>query len=104
MHRSELNIARNKFGRFLLIVAILFAAYALVFKFMTQINNPVVKPSSFENIERIKISDSSYKLSNNYLQKNKFGLWELYLEGSSYEMGLAGGKPIEGQRNGAKWA
>lgn len=92
MLNPEINIARRKFGRFLLIIAIIFAVYTLVFKFVTQINNPIVESVSLENIERTKISDNSYKLSNNYLQKNKYGLWELYLEGSPYEIGLASGK------------
>jgi len=73
-------------------VAIFFAAYFLVFNFFTQISKPSVEVSSIENMDRTKISNNNFKLANNYLQKNKFGLWELYLEGSPYEIGVAGGK------------
>ncbi len=92
MRKSELNRSRNRFGKFILIAAIFFAAYFLVFKFFTQISKPIVESSSIENLERTKVSDSNYKLLNNYLQKNQYGLWELYVEGSPYEIGLASGK------------
>ncbi|AUP79576.1 C45 family autoproteolytic acyltransferase/hydolase [Flavivirga eckloniae] len=41
--------------------------------------------------ERVKVSDSTYVLNNNFLSKNKQGLWELYLEGNPYERGLITG-------------
>ncbi|WP_303316724.1 C45 family peptidase [Flavivirga abyssicola] len=41
--------------------------------------------------ERIKISDSTYVLHDNFLTKNKQGLWELYVEGDPYERGLITG-------------
>lgn len=38
--------------------------------------------------ERIKTSDSTFILGNNALNKNKQGLWELYVEGDPLERGL----------------
>ncbi|TGV02225.1 C45 family autoproteolytic acyltransferase/hydolase [Flavivirga rizhaonensis] len=38
--------------------------------------------------ERVKILDSTYVLHDNFLTKNKQGLWELYVEGDPYERGL----------------
>ncbi|MDO5986941.1 C45 family peptidase [Flavivirga amylovorans] len=38
--------------------------------------------------ERVKVSDSTYVLHDNFLTKNKQGLWELYVEGDPYERGL----------------
>ncbi|WP_121906566.1 C45 family autoproteolytic acyltransferase/hydolase [Ulvibacter antarcticus] len=38
--------------------------------------------------ERIKISDSSYVVGNNFLNKNEHGLWEMYVEGDPLERGL----------------
>ena len=37
---------------------------------------------------RNSINDSTYTAANNYLTKNKYGQWELYIEGGSYERGL----------------
>ncbi|WP_456439659.1 C45 family autoproteolytic acyltransferase/hydolase [Psychroserpens sp.] len=41
--------------------------------------------------ERVKISDSTFSLGNNHLNKNKQGSWELYVEGNPYEIGLVTG-------------
>ncbi len=41
--------------------------------------------------ERIKTSDSTYYIGNNFLTKNKHGLWELYVEGDPLERGLITG-------------
>ena len=38
--------------------------------------------------ERVKISDSTYFIGNNFLTKNQHGLWELYAEGDPLERGL----------------
>ncbi len=40
---------------------------------------------------RTKVSDSSYILGNNFLIQNKEGLWELYVNGDPYELGLKTG-------------
>lgn len=49
--------------------------------------------SSYEsNIqERIKISDSSFTLGNNFLTKNEQGQWELFVSGDPLEIGLKTG-------------
>lgn len=38
--------------------------------------------------ERTKISDTSYAIGANYLNKNKQGLWEMYVKGNPMELGL----------------
>ena len=38
--------------------------------------------------DRIKTSDSTYTIGNNFLTKNQHGLWELYVEGDPLERGL----------------
>ena len=45
--------------------------------------------------ESIKTSDSTFRLGNNHLNKNKQGLWELYVEGNPYERGLITGALTE---------
>ncbi|RDK88754.1 C45 family peptidase [Marinirhabdus gelatinilytica] len=41
--------------------------------------------------QRVQISDTTFHLGNNFLHKNKYGLWELYIEGDPLERGLATG-------------
>lgn len=45
--------------------------------------------------ERVKTSDSSFSIGNNHLNKNKQGLWELYVEGNPYQRGLITGSLTE---------
>ncbi|WP_179354156.1 C45 family autoproteolytic acyltransferase/hydolase [Winogradskyella vidalii] len=45
--------------------------------------------------ERVQTSDSTFKLGNNHLSKNKQGLWELYVEGNPYQRGLITGSLTE---------
>ncbi|MGA9325099.1 MAG: acyl-CoA--6-aminopenicillanic acid acyl-transferase, partial [Salegentibacter sp.] len=49
--------------------------------------------SGIENIDtaRIKIGEDHYVLGKNSLFKNKYGIWELYIEGDPLERGLAAG-------------
>ncbi len=54
-------------------------------------NVPDVSNYSLEKPERIKISDTSYSTQNGFLNKNKFGQWELYVKGNPMQLGLATG-------------
>ena len=52
---------------------------------------PDVKQYQSEIPERLKISDSSFTLENDFLTKNKQGQWELYVSGNPLEIGLKTG-------------
>jgi hypothetical protein len=54
--------------------------------------NPTISRPDLEKQNRIKIAKDFYHFNNNWLRKNKWGLWEMYLEGNGYERGLAHGK------------
>ncbi|CAM4128203.1 C45 family peptidase [Gillisia hiemivivida] len=49
--------------------------------------------SGIENIDtlRTKHNDSLYTIGNNILLKNKYGIWELYIEGDALERGIING-------------
>lgn len=53
---------------------------------------PDVAQYETEIPERVKLTDSTYTLGNNFLTKNPQGLWELYVDGNPYELGLKTGK------------
>jgi predicted choloylglycine hydrolase len=55
-------------------------------------SNPMVQKIALEQQERQEISKDHYRLANNWLKKNQWGVWEMYLEGSGYERGIAQGK------------
>lgn len=57
--------------------------------------NSSVAPPEVPNIqigERIKVGDNHYTVGPNYLKKNAFGIWEMYIEGKPYERGLIYGE------------
>lgn len=42
--------------------------------------------------EREKVAENHFVLGNNWLRKNEYGVWEMYIEGDPYERGVAYGK------------
>ena len=58
--------------------------------FASRIGPPAVTEIHIE--KRKKISENHYVLGNNWIKKNKFGIWEMYIEGAPYERGLIYGK------------
>ena len=59
---------------------------------MTSINEPVIEDISILNEKRENPAPDFYQIGNSWLKKNKYGLWEMYLEGSPFEIGLINGK------------
>ncbi|PKP32574.1 MAG: peptidase C45 [Bacteroidetes bacterium HGW-Bacteroidetes-16] len=87
---------KNRFWRRLrntilgtILVIVLFSIY---YYYSTRLSPPVISDQSALNMERENSSKDFYKTGNNWLKKNKYGLWEMYLEGSPFEMGVANGK------------
>ncbi len=73
------------FGGLLLCFTILFG----LFIWRIQIPDPEIKSNkTTASYKRIKISTNHYTIGNCWLKKNKYGIWEMYLEGSPYERGL----------------
>lgn len=52
---------------------------------------PAPKVKKVDLPERVRIGENYYGVGDNYLRLNEHGIWELYLEGTSYERGLAYG-------------
>jgi isopenicillin-N N-acyltransferase like protein len=72
-----------------LFFAFLFVLFTIVL-FNAQIDTPEVP--TIHVGERKKVGPDHYVLGNSYLKKNKFGVWEMYLEGEPYERGVIYGK------------
>ncbi|WP_178987451.1 C45 family peptidase [Winogradskyella schleiferi] len=53
---------------------------------------PDVSAYSADIPERIQMSDTTFSLGNSHLNKNKQGLWELYVAGNPLEIGLKTGR------------
>ncbi len=72
-----------------LVFAFIFVLFTIVL-FNAQIDTPEVP--SIQVGERKQVGKDHYVLGSSYLKKNKFGIWEMYLEGEPYERGLIYGK------------
>ncbi|MDP2723707.1 MAG: C45 family peptidase [Bacteroidales bacterium] len=79
---------RNTF----IVIAIAFVFFALYYHFATRLSPPVIPDQSALSWKRENPSPDFYRVGNNWLKKNNYGLWEMYLEGSPFEMGVANGK------------
>jgi len=69
-------------------IALLLCIY---FYFAVQIEEPQLDLHELESSERIKSNDSTFLFNQNFLRKNTFGIWEMYLEGSPEEIGYSHG-------------
>ena len=63
--------------------------------FKTNFKTPNVNNYSFEIPKVIQKNDTLRIYKNNYLLKNKQNLWELYSQGSPYQLGLTSGALLE---------
>ncbi|TLV02320.1 C45 family autoproteolytic acyltransferase/hydolase [Dyadobacter luticola] len=82
------KILRNvlkTFGIFLLVIGILFG----LFLWRISIPKPDLESTkTIESYKRVKLGENHFAVGNCWLKKNKYGIWEMYLEGSPYERGL----------------
>lgn len=72
-----------------IIITLLLALFFYVY-IKSHISPPSVRSVTIQ--KRKKINEDHYVLGNNYLKKNKFGIWEMYIEGEPYERGLIYGE------------
>ena len=69
-------------------IALLFSFY---FYFATRLEEPVLDLKELASAERIERNDSTFLFKQNFLRKNSFGIWEMYLKGSPEEIGYSHG-------------
>jgi len=72
----------------LLLAIMIFIVY---FRIVTRINPPTALDPMELGFEREKVKQGFYRCNNSWLRENNFGLWELYLEGDPFEMGVLNG-------------
>ena len=90
MLRQGRKILR-RIGIVLAILVIVTSAFLLFFKIAVTVTPPVPDNSEALNCQRTKISDDFYVCKNNWLRKSKSGLWEMYVEGSPFDIGVMNG-------------
>lgn len=75
----------------LAILTLLIVAF-VIYVLDVSITPPLVSDTDTNKLKREQIGVDSFRLGDNWLRKNKHGLWEMYLEGDAYDRGTAFGK------------
>ncbi len=75
--------------RIFAVLSVLLLFAVLLFIWLIYISPPEVKDKSALDVPRIKISDTHYTHGNNWLRKNKYGIWEMYIEGDPFDRGVS---------------
>lgn len=76
-----------------LFAGLMVLALVLVIWFNARISlsSPQVAAVRIDTV-RVRVAPDYYRIGPNWLRKNRYGLWEMYLEGSPYERGVIYGK------------
>ncbi len=82
----------RRFRNTILVFVLIIIAIIVYFNIATKISPPEITDMSILEVVRENPSPDFYKIDNCWLRKNKYGLWEMYLEGSPFEIGVINGK------------
>lgn len=85
------KIFKSKLFKILSIIALLIGILFLCFVLAVRVNPPKVEDTSALKLSRKTIGKDFYTCNKSWLKKNKFGLWEMYLEGDDFELGVQNG-------------
>ncbi len=82
---------------FLSILGILILLFVLLFAGIkpSPPDPPTDKESLYYNRVPTEIDSGLYVLDNNWLRQNRYGMWEMYVEGDAFDRGVATGKLSE---------
>ncbi|MGD0710681.1 MAG: C45 family peptidase, partial [Bacteroidales bacterium] len=75
----------------LAVVLLLIIAFLIYFNIAVRITPPVPDNTDILKYKRTTLGKDFYVCKNNWLRKNKAGLWEMYVEGKPFEMGVMNG-------------
>lgn len=72
-----------------LFMIVLFCAYVWS---VAEVSPPAIADTAALSLEKRHIEGSLYVIDNNWIRKNKWGLYEMYVSGAPFEMGIKEGK------------
>jgi isopenicillin-N N-acyltransferase-like protein len=75
-----------------LLLLVLLIGLVVYYNVAVSIDKPEIQNLEILQAERTQIDSNSYTLGKNWLRKNDYGIWEMYLEGEAFERGVVHGK------------
>ena len=88
MHRKKLG---KSFGRWAAGIFGMGILLWVLFKVFTQVQPPSAEGDQAALPERTDLGNQAYTCQDSWLKKNTYGLWEMYLTGSEFELGAKNG-------------
>ena len=92
MKPEKMKILGKILKWFLLAIVTIVIVFIIWFLLTAIDHPPKVKDLSALEIERQKFGENTYFVGNNWLRKSESGLWEMYIEGDPFDLGVAFGK------------
>ncbi|MCK4750493.1 MAG: choloylglycine hydrolase [Bacteroidales bacterium] len=88
-----MNSSRIKIGwlKWLTIILVAATIGVVLFRMAITIKPPVADLDNALSLERVQLGDDIYTCDDSWFKKNSYGLWEMYLKGSDFELGLKNG-------------
>ncbi len=77
----------KKWGKRFLYLLLLLAIGLFALDWWLDLTPPSIADQHAWQLERTQVDEHSYTIGKNWLQKNKAGLWEAYVEGTPFERG-----------------
>jgi hypothetical protein len=83
---------RYRFLKWLAAILAGLALLAILFRMAVMLDPPPVELAPAIELERTGNGEDRFTCEKSWLKKNRYGLWEMYLEGSDFELGVKHGK------------
>lgn len=78
-------------GYLLMIFLVLIFIFCIYVLKVSDFKPPIVDTSAL-TLQKVHVEGSLYTIGDNWIRKNKYGLWEMYVSGSPFELGVKNGK------------
>ncbi len=90
--RSPLKKLLRVFGYIFAFLLLLLVSLIIYLVIVSKVDPPEIADKSSLQWQRKDLGNGMYTLNNSWLRKSKSGLYELYVEGQPFEMGVVNGK------------
>lgn len=79
------------FLKWVTILLVAVTILVVLFRMAITIKPPPVDENYAEGLERVELQNDRYTCLDSWFKKNEFGLWEMYLKGSDFQLGVKNG-------------
>ena len=85
------NLPGSRILKLLAGIFIVLIVLWVLFRVLTALSPPSPDENFEGNLERVEVGRQAYTCQDSWLKKNEYGLWEMYLSGSEFQLGVKNG-------------